>query len=54
MVKHTRSNLLCPYCDYQHGDPIEYRWHLYKKHNDSSAGKLTIHKCEKCDYETHR
>ncbi len=46
--------LHCPHCDFTHLDKYRYRYHLYTKHNDLSAGKPRIHQCDKCDYLSFR
>ncbi len=46
--------LQCPHCDFSHTDRMRYRFHLYTKHNDVSAGMPKLHKCDKCDYLSFR
>ncbi len=44
----------CPHCEFKHMDKYRFRYHLYTKHNDLSAGKPRIHNCDKCEYSCFR
>ncbi len=54
MYVHKRALQLCPHCDFQTTNNPKYKFHLYTKHGDSSAGVPIVHKCDKCDYVTDR
>ncbi len=54
IAENELESLQCPHCDFSHTDRMRYRFHLYTKHNDVSAGMPKLHKCDKCDYLSFR